>query len=398
MANLLVTILKAMIKRKLRIGTLTGAERFMLSQMTIPDQVPVSIAAGNLEPYLVDSKYNYTSLAKSTDLQLELFGKINEKYPFDVAMVPWWLGLTLTGTAEMGVEFTITDDRVPYASKHPIGSIEDAQKIVPPSTPSGYFKAYLEMYKKGPQLFPNSFFFYVNDGPWDTAMLLRGDQHLPRDFRLYKDYVESKDEERRKKIRAYGNPDLWPAIMEKTTQIVIQNYKMAKEYGVNLLGAAMVDQFAAEPVLSMDDYIKYVLPYEQKAAKALDNKVSISYMVSSPQKLEKLMANPTLKKLGSLAFTNYIFPTTPQGVSLPEYDEIIFKMAKKYGKTYSYMIQGKFLRDSTPAELEDVVKRICQMATSMRVRVSLACGSVPPGTDLNKLNIIFSTVKKYGRY
>ncbi len=395
MANIIVTMLKANIKRKLRIGTLTGAERFLLSQLSLPDRIPVAMAVGNFEPYLVNPKYTYTKLAKSTDLQLELFGEIIKRYPFDLG-VSWWLGLTFTGTADMGVEFTIKDERVPYASKHPIHTIDDVQKIIPPSKPSGYFKTYLDLYKKGPQIYPDNLFIYMNDGPWDLAMLLRGDQQLPRDFRLYKDYIEAKDEERRRKIRAHGNPDLWPAIMEKTTEITIQNFKIAKEYGVNMLGANMVDQFATEPVLSIDDYIKYVLPYEQKAVEALDKKVAIAYMVSSPQKLKRLLTHPILAKL--VPFTNYIFPTTPEGVTLPEYDETMFEMAKEHGKNYSYMIHGKFIRDATPSELEEVIKRICQKATRMQTRASFTIGAVPPGTDLDKLNIILNTVKKYGRY
>lgn len=394
--NLLITMAKALVKGKLHIGKLTGAERFMLSQIAIPDRVATTLAATNFEPYLIDKKYNYKMLAESKEANIELFFKIKERFPFDTVFVPYWLGLMLTGAAELGVRFKIEESRVPYAVDYPIKEMKDLRNIAPPKEPSGYFKMALDIHREVQR---HQALFYVNDGPWDLAMLLRGDQNLPRDFRLHKDYVEATDPARKEKIRKYGDPDLWPAIMELTTSIAIQNFRLAKQYGINMMGAAMADQFATEPVLSVDDFIKYVLPYIQRALDALDGKVGMGYMVTSPQKLEKLLAHPVLgRSLAMSGYINYIFPTTPEGLTLPEYDQPMLELAKKNKKTYMYLIHGKFIRDATPQELEDVVKRICQMATGMKVRLNIAVLTVAPGTDLQNIDLILSSVDKYGRY
>ena len=60
MANLLATIVKANLKGKFNPGALTGLERFMLTQMTIPDRIPTYLAATNVEPGLIDEKITYT--------------------------------------------------------------------------------------------------------------------------------------------------------------------------------------------------------------------------------------------------------------------------------------------------------------------------------------------------
>ena len=394
--NLLITMAKALVKGKLHIGKLTGAERFILSQVALPDRVATMLGATNFEPYLIDKKYNYKMLAESKEANIELFFKIKERFPFDTVFVPYWLGLMLTGAAELGVRFKIEESRVPYAVDYPIKEMKDLRNIAPPKEPSGYFKMALDIHREVQR---HQALFYVNDGPWDLAMLLRGDQNLPRDFRLHKDYVEATDPARKEKIRKYGDPDLWPAIMELTTSIAIQNFRLAKQYGINMMGAGMADQFATEPVLSVDDFIKYVLPYIQRALDALDGKVGMGYMVTSPQKLEKLLAHPVLgRSLATSGYINYIFPTTPEGLTLPEYDQPMLELAKKNKKTYMYLIHGKFIRDATPQELEDVVKRICQMATGMKVRLNIAVLTVAPGTDLQNIDMILSSVDKYGRY
>ncbi len=109
--NIMLVMAKAMVKGKLNPGALTGLERFMLAQFTIPDRVPTMLAATNVEPSLIDKKYNYKLLASSVKANLELFAKVIERFPFDVIMVPCWLGLMLTGTAGLGVQFEIEEDR-----------------------------------------------------------------------------------------------------------------------------------------------------------------------------------------------------------------------------------------------------------------------------------------------
>ena len=399
MANLLVTILNAVVKGKLHIGELSGLERFMLAQMTIPDRVPTFLAATNVEPSLIDKSYNYKLLSQSVDANLELFAKVKERFPFDVISVPTWLGLMLTGTTELGVKFKIEEERVPYASDHPIHGMEDVHKIKPFTEPSGYFKMTLDINREAQRRFSDTMITFSNDGPWDIAMLLRGDKQLPMDFRLYKDYIETKDPLRKEKIKKHGDPDLWPAIMELSTQISIQIFKLAKQYGINMLGAVVVDQFATKPVLSTDDFIKYVLPYSQRVSTALDGKVGMGYFVPSPQELEGLLPHPTLgKSLLMSGFTNYIFPTTPEGVTLPEFDEPMMALTKKNKRTYNYMVHAKFIRDATEQELEDVVKRICLMATQTKTRLMISVGAIGPGTDLGKIDALLNCVHTYGRY
>ena len=88
----MATMVKAMVKGKLNPGALTGLERFMLTQLTLPDRVPTMLAATNVEPYLIDEKFNYKMLAESVEANLELFTIVKQRFPFDVIMVPCWLG------------------------------------------------------------------------------------------------------------------------------------------------------------------------------------------------------------------------------------------------------------------------------------------------------------------
>jgi uroporphyrinogen-III decarboxylase len=397
--NIMLVMLKAVVKGKFNPAKLTGLERFMLAQLTTPDRVPTMLAATNVEPSLIDKKFNYKLLTSSVEANLELFAKVADRFSFDVIMVPCWLGLMLTGVAELGVEFEIEEDRVPYASSYPIKGIEDVKRIKPFTEATGYFKMTLDIYREAQRRFPNTMITFPNDGPWDLAMLLRGDKQLPLDFRLYKDYTETQDPQRKEKIKKYGDPDLWPAIMELTTQISIQIFKLAEQHGISLIGANMVDQFATEPVLGIDDFIKYVLPYSEKARAVLGGKVSLGYMVTSPQELEDSLTLPVLgKSLGMMGFTNYIFPTTPEGLTLPEYDQPMLDLAKKKNRSYMYLIHAKFIRDATIQQIDAAVKRICDMALKTKVRIMISVGAIGPGTDLQKIDALLDSVHKYGRY
>jgi uroporphyrinogen-III decarboxylase len=397
--NIMLVLAKAMAKGALNPNSLTGLERFMLAQMTIPDRVPTFLAATNVEPSLIDKAYDYKRLSQSAEANLELFTKVKQRFQFDVVSVPTWLGLMLTGTAELGVQFQIEEERVPYACDHPIHGIEDVKKLKPFTEPAGYFKMTLDINREAQRRFPDTMVTFSNDGPWDLAMLLRGDKQLPTDFRIYKDYTEAKDPLRKEKIRKHGDPDLWPAIMEATTQISIQIFTLAKKHGISMLGAAVVDQFATKPVLSTDDFIKYVLPYSHRVWKALEGKVGMGYFVNSPKELEELLSHPILGKcLEMSGFTNYIFPTTPDGVTLPDYDEPMLALTKKKNRTYNYIVHAKFIRDATGQQLEDVVKRICQMATQTRTRLMISVGAIAPGTDLQKIDALLNSIHTYGRY
>jgi hypothetical protein len=268
--------------------------------------------------------------------------------------------------------------------------------MAPLETLSGCFKMAMDIHR---EIQRDQVLTFVCDGPWDLAMLLRGDQNLPKDFRIYKDYVETTDPARKERIRRYGDPDLWPAIMDLTTRIAIRNFTLVKDYGISMMGATMVDQFATEPVLGIDDFTTYVLPYIQRSLDALGGKVGMTYVVMSPQKFEKLLSHPTLgKTLALFGYTNYIFPTTPEGLTLPEYDKRMMELAREHGKSYMYLLHGKFIRDATMQELEDAVKRICTMATGMRVGLTINVPTVAPGTDLRKIDLILDSVERHGRY
>jgi hypothetical protein len=152
-------------------------------------------------------------------------------------------------------------------------------------------------------------------------------------------------------------------------------------------------------VLGVEDFVKYVLPYSERARTAAGRGIGMGYMVSSPQKLEALLSHPVLgKSLGMTGFTNYIFPTTPNGVTLAEYDQPMLELAKKKNRTYMYMVHAKFIRDATGQQLEDVVKRICLMATQMRARLMISVGAIAPGTDLRKIDELLNHIHNYGRY
>jgi hypothetical protein len=397
--NLIMTVLKALIKGKLRIGTLTGIERFMLSQFTLPDRVPTMLVATNIEPQDIDPNYDYVKTTSSVEANLELFEKVRQRFKADTIMVPTWMGLLTVGAAELGTKFKIDPRRVPYPVEHPIRTIDDVARLPIPEQATGFIKMYFSISKEAQRRYPDTLITPVFDGPWDLAMLLRGDQHFPMDFRLYKDYVETDDPARREKIRQVGNPDLYPAIMERTTELAIQHVRLAKEEGLDMLGATLVDQYATKPILSLEDFITYVLPYIQRVWEAYDRKIGIGYMYASPQDIERAFENPVLASGAGLAgMTNYIFPQTPDGVTLPEYDRPMLELAKRIGKSYSYLIHGKFIRDATESELEDLVKRVCGMATEMRARMSIGMVSIPPGTDLNKIDLVLDRVEKYGRY
>lgn len=397
--NAIAVMVKALAKGKLGLGALTGLERFLLSQVALPDRVPTMLVATNIEPYDIDEKYNYVVTTTRPEANLELFEKVRRRFKADTIVVPVWMGLLTTGAAELGTRFKIEERRVPYAVEHPIRDRRDLENMRVPAAAGGYMKMYFDLNLEAQRRYPDTLIFPVFDGPWDLAMLLRGDHDLPRDLRLHKDYVETDDPRRRERIRSVGDPDLYPAIMELTTRLAIRHVGLAKEHGLNLMGSTLVDQFATKPVLSMEDFIRYVLPYIERVWRAHHKKLGIGYMYTSPDDIEKGMQNGTLRQGGGMtAYGNYTFPQTPDGVSLPEYDRRMLEMVKRDHKCYGYLIHGKFIRDASKQELEDLVQRVCSMATEMRARMSLGMVSIPPGTDLNKIDLVLRLVEKYGRY
>lgn len=397
MANMVLTMGKALLKHTLHLGTLTGMERFMVSAVTLADRAGTFLAATNIEPELIDPKYDYVLLSKSVDANLELFELVRQRIHADVVAVPYWLGLMCVGTAEFGTVFKVEKRRVPYPIDYPIKKQEDIAKIKVPQQASGYLKMVFDINKEVQRRYPDALVMVTMDGPWDLAMLLRGDRELPTDLRIYKDYTQAKDQATRDRIRRFGNPDIYPAIMELTTQLSTRIFQLAQESGLSLLGSALVDQYAAKPIMSREDYFAYVHPYRLRVWEALGKKVSPGYQVPSPQETEQNMQDPVLSK-GSGTFSNYIFPQTPEGITLPEYDQPMLELAKKYKQSYMYMVHGKYLRDATESQLDVMVQRICRMAKEVRVNLMVSIASVPPGASVEKANYVFELVEKYGRY
>lgn len=398
MANLILTMVKALAKSKLKLGELNGMERFMMAQIGLPDRVPTMLAATNIEPYMLDPRYNWKSTVESIEANIALAERVVELFDCDLISVPIWQGTMGMGAADQGTVYMVTEDRVPYPVKYPIQTREDLERIKIPEKATGYLKMYfdihVEIQRRHPELLVN-----LNlDGPWDLAMLLRGDDKLPLDLRLHKDYVETDDPVRKEKIKRRGDPDFYPALMDLTTRLSIRHFELAVKHGLSLLGAALVDQYAASPIMSRRDYVKYVLPYIERVWQHHKKKLAIVYPCTSPMEMRHILENEPPGINHQILWSNYVFPTTPEGITLPEYDRPALELAKEYKKCYSYIIHGKFLRDATEEEIEALVKRVCTLATEMRTPMTLSISSVPPGTDLEKVNFTFNLVKKYGRY
>ena len=397
MANIVLTMGKALLKHKLHLGTLTGMERFMVSAVTLADRAATFLAATNVEPDLIDPRFDYVLLSQSVEANLELFELVRQRIQADVVAAPYWLGLMCVGPAELGTVFKIEKRRVPYPVDYPIKKQEDIAKIEIPEQATGYLKMVFDINKEVQCRYPDAVVVLTLDGPWDLAMLLRGDHDLPKDLRIHRDYTEAKDQATRDKIRRFGNPDIYPAIMELTTQLSIRIFQLAEENGLSLMGSALVDQYAAKPIMSREDYFRYVHPYRLRVWEALRKKVSPGYFVPSPQETEQNLEDPVLGK-GLGGVSNYIFPQTPEGLTLPEYDRRMLELAKKYRQSYTYMIHGKYLRDASEAQLDATVQRICGLAKEARANLMVSIASVPPGASVEKANYVFKLVEKYGRY
>jgi hypothetical protein len=130
---------------------------------------------------------------------------------------------------------------------------------------------------------------------------------------------------------------------------------------------------------------------------AVGKKIIPGYIVPSPQESEQNLQDPMLGKVSG-AFSNYIFPQTPEGLTLPEYDRPMLELAKKYKQSYGYFIHGKYLRDASESQLDATVQRICKLATEVRANLMVTISSVPPGASVEKANYVFKLVEKYGRY
>jgi hypothetical protein len=396
--HMMVTAMKALAKGTLGIGELTGKERFMLYLFGRPDRVPTMLAATNVEPENIDESFNYVMLNKDIQANLDLFEKLCDRVNADQVGSGEWLGFMGMGAAELGTKFNLAERRAPYPVDFPIKERSDLDALELPTEVTGYFKMHADLTLASQKRFEDMMTIFAVNGPWDMAMLLRGDHKLPLDLRLHKDYYETDDPKRREKIKQRGDPDFYPAIMEFCTQLSIRLCELAKGHGVSMMGALLFDQYAVEPVVSRSDFVKYISPYVQRVWISQKRRMQLTYSCSSPQRMIEIIESepPGVEKL--LHWANYIFHTTPEGITLPEYDRPALELAKKYKKSFTYFLHGKFLRDASEQELEDLLKRVLGEAVDIGVPMTLMLSSVPPGTDLEKVNFAFSMTEKYGRY
>ena len=112
--HIMVTMAKAVFKRKLRIGKISGKERVILAQLGMQDRVPTMMSAANVEPMNIDPNYNYVILSKGVEPNLELFDKFNQRVQLDQVVTPFWVVLMAAGAAEMGTKFKASISRPKY--------------------------------------------------------------------------------------------------------------------------------------------------------------------------------------------------------------------------------------------------------------------------------------------
>ena len=396
--HIMMTMLKALVKGKLGIGELTGKERVMLAQIGLPDRVPTMVAATNIEPANIDQNYNYVILTQDVDANLELFDKVCQRINADQLVAVGWLGFMGYGVAELGTKFEVSEDRVPYPVEYPIKGNADLDALKLPTEVAGYLKMYLDITKAAQKRYDDMMITISLDGPWDLAMLLRGDHKLPMDLRIHKDYYETDDPARREKIRKQGDPDFYTAIMEFCTQLSIRVIELAKQHGVSMIGASLIDQYAAEPIMSRDDFVKYVSPFIQRVWESQKRRINLVHPCPSPQKMKTILDTETASVKDQLFWSNYTFHTTPEGITLPEYDRPAFELAKKFKKPFFYFIHGKFIRDASEQEIDELLKRVLGLAVQIGTSLTLLLSSIPLGTDLEKVNYTLSLAEKYGRY
>lgn len=396
--NMMVTMFKAFWKRAFAVEKLTGKERFVLSLFGRQDRVATMLAATNVEPANIDPSFNYVMLNKSIQANLDLFEKLCDKVNSDMVGSGGWLGFMGMGAVELGTKFKVTENRAPYPVDYPIKDRSDLDKLELPTEVTGYFKMHADLTKTAQKQLSETMAQFAVNGPWDMAMLLRGDSKLPLDLRFHKDYYETDDPKRREKIKKRGDPDLYPAIMEFCTQLAIRQCELAKAYGVQMMPAMLFDQYSGEPVVSRSDYVKYIGPYVQRVWISQNKRMMLTYSCSSPLRMQEIIESEGPDVVNLLYFSNYTFHTTPEGISRPEYDRPALELAKKYKKTFAYWLHGKFLRDASEQELDNLFKRVFGNAVDMGVPMNLMIGSVPPGTDFEKVNYAISMAEKYGRY
>jgi len=280
--------------------------------------VATLIVASNIHPQLIDPEYDFVRLTSSVEANLELFEKLQERFPnVDAAMPASWLGLAGCGQAEMGTTMRISRMIEPSPEVYALDRFSLDQLTMPEMT--GYLKNQIELCAEVQDRYPEMNSPPIILGSFDLATLLRGEK-LFNDFRLYKDFMEATDEQLKEKIKKRGDPLFFPRLLDFATEASISIGKMYKEHGTKMLGMAIVNQYANPPIMSPDDFITYIYPYVEEVWKEFKRyRPTAGYMPPSPKVAKDISDYPALS--GIACFNNYMFPQDEIGLTPKEYDE-----------------------------------------------------------------------------
>jgi hypothetical protein len=326
---------------------------------------------------------------------LELFAKLTDRFPLADAAVPaCWMGLAGLGQEEMGTTMRIDPIVEPTPDVYALNRYELDDLPLP--TLQGSLKMRIELTSEVQTRFPHLTSPPVINGAYDLAFMLRGET-LIRDFSLYRDYTEASDDAMKEKISKRGDPTFFPRLLDFTTQASIVIGKLYDERGINMLGMAIVDQYANPPIMGPQDFFKFIYPYVEKVWRAFKkHRPTAGYMPTSPDVAKEITNYPALS--GIACFNNYMFPQDALGLTPPEFDQEMIELSKELKTPYQYLVHGKFLRDGTEDEIANQVKRVCEFAVELQAPMAVGIAAVPLGTDLSKVDIVLKTVDQYGRY
>ena len=211
MFRIITNILKGM--AKVRLGRqLSGSERFLLTSLySKTDRIATLITASNVHPSLIDSSYDFVRLTSSIEANLELFEILLTRFPgFDAAMPASWLGLAGCGLEEMGTTMRISPTIEPTPHVFALDRMSLDQLTFPEMT--GFLEKRINLCAEVQDRFPDMNLPPILLGAFDLAILLRGER-LITDFRLYKDYITSTEEDRKNKIKKKGDPMFFPNLL-----------------------------------------------------------------------------------------------------------------------------------------------------------------------------------------
>jgi hypothetical protein len=391
-----ITVAKGLLKARLH-RPLKGNERYLLAAICTPlDRVATGLVAMNVHPRLIDPDCDFVQLVASVEANLDLFVKLRTRFPKVDAIAPvGWLGLLRGGQTEMGTTMRITPNVEPTPEDYALDHYRLDELPMPKAV--GYLKTQINLCVEIQRRFPEMPSPPVILGPYDTALMLRGEKLLD-DFKLYKDFSEATDESLKSKMKDWGDPSFFSQLMAFATQASITVGKLHEASGMDLLGMVINNTFSYPPILSPDDFFRYVYPFTEEVWKTFKRyRPTVGYMSSSPALARDVMRRyPALS--GVACYSNYMFPQSDIGLTPPEWDEEMLAFSKELRVPYQYQIHGKFLRDGTERELEDHVKRVCELAVRAQAPMFVSIPSIPLDTPLSRVDLVFDSAMQYGRY